>query len=257
MDAWKAHVQGLKDKLPNGEPELFYQAKKEWLCRDETQVGESYSENSPSGKYRLDVTHHDTGNRTWRYSKGRVYRVEGNVLIETVCRNYSSFATLWVEDHPNGHSYLVCGEDYQGQTVIELDTGKRVNYLEVGAKLGYGFCWQSFIASPSKNTLAAQGCYWACPYQIQMIDFSNPMGGTSEGLPILEVFDDLDFFEWNGPDSCQFAEEYSVYTKTGVREDNLLDSDWAEIELREKAGETEAEMFHTEKKLLETWVREF
>jgi hypothetical protein len=74
---------------------------------------------SPSGKYRLVVTSYTTG------TLGVITRVADGEEIARVDRNYHSFEHTWIEDHPSGHDYLVCGEDYQGQTVIELDTGAR------------------------------------------------------------------------------------------------------------------------------------
>ena len=83
--------------------------------------------NSPSGKYNLTISFFKTGKNNWNYSQGKVYL--NDKLIDTVNRNYSTFPFLFIENHPNGHDYLICGEDYQGQTIIELDTGIRKDYF--------------------------------------------------------------------------------------------------------------------------------
>jgi hypothetical protein len=97
--------------------------------------------------------------------------------ISIVKRNYSSFCYEWVEDHPNGHDYLVTGEDYQGQTVIELDTVQRRDYLPPEASKGHGFCWVDFKYNREHQLMLVNGCIWACPYEYRFYDFSNPMGG--------------------------------------------------------------------------------
>jgi hypothetical protein len=129
---------------------------------------------SPSGQYRLMTAIHRHPDDAWAYSSGRAFALLGTAFA-TIERNYGAFPFLWVEDHPNGHDYLICGEDYQGQTVIELDTGKRVDHLPDEAKAGHGFCWAQHFISPDRRVLAVEGCYWACPYEVAIFDFGNPL----------------------------------------------------------------------------------
>jgi hypothetical protein len=135
---------------------------------------------SPSGKYRLVITPFETKPNCWDYTQGLVYRVGSDSPIAEVQRNYSHFPFLWVENHPNGHDYLVTGQDYQGQTVIELDTGKRKDCLSDGAEEGYGFCWAAYEFNASSQILVVSGCIWACPYEYRFYDFSDPMEGWPE-----------------------------------------------------------------------------
>ena len=110
VNAWHEEHNALKAKCGEGEPRGYYQAHKEWLCRDETQQGEPEEHDSPSDKYRLVVTRHGTGPGTWNYSKGRVYRktsAGGWELFAEVCRNYGDFPFAWVEGHKDGDDYLV------------------------------------------------------------------------------------------------------------------------------------------------------
>lgn len=135
---------------------------------------------SPSGGYKLVVTPYGTKPGCWPYTQGLVYKIGSDSPIAEVQRNYSSFPYLFIEDHPNGHQYLVCGADYQGQTVIELDTGKRRDFLPEEAKQGFGFCWASYEFNRDNQILVVDGCFWACPYQFCFYDFSDPMSGWSE-----------------------------------------------------------------------------
>lgn len=154
----------------------------------EKNRGESFVEKtSPDGAYRLVVTSYATKKGCWSYTQGVVFRVSDNEPLFEVQRNYSSFPYAWVE-HPNGHRYLVCGADYQGQTVLELDTGKRKDHIPESAKTGGGFCWTSYQFDATSKLLTVAGCYWACPYEYRFYDFSDPMNGW----PLLETAESID-----------------------------------------------------------------
>lgn len=130
---------------------------------------------SPLGKYKL-VTNLYKSQEGWNnISLGEVFLTDNEKKLFEVKRNYPMFPYCFIENHPNGHDYLVCGEDYQGQTILELDTGKRVDYLPEGYKDGVGFCWADIRVSKEKDVLAVEGCYWACPYEEWFIDFSEPL----------------------------------------------------------------------------------
>lgn len=125
------------------------------------------------GKYKLVVTPYKVGKGYWDYTEGVVYNQQ-NEIIATIQRNYSSFWYCFIEDHIDGHDYLLCGADYQGQTVIQLDTGQRVDYIPKAAKHGMGFCWIETKQISPTNILVT-GCYWAFPTETLVVDFTNPM----------------------------------------------------------------------------------
>lgn len=169
----------LAKLIPADLLDQYYQAKKVWICRDENRTAcPSEMLTSPSGRYQLAVTLHSTSPGSWSYAKGKVLR--DGLLLTEVCRNYSSFPFTWVEGHPNGHDYLICGADYQGQTVIELDTGKRRDHMPEEAKQGHGFCWAESRFDKTTSMLVACGCVWACPYEFRFYDFTDPMSGWPE-----------------------------------------------------------------------------
>jgi len=132
-------------------------------------------ETSPSGKYTLNLNNERAKPGCWYYMTGSVS--SGEEVIIKVSRNYSSFPFLWVEDHPDGHDYLIYGEDYQGQTVIQLDTGERRDHLPEEAEAGHAFCWVDYTFDAATMIVAVDGCHWACPYEFRFYDFSSPMDG--------------------------------------------------------------------------------
>src|SRR5690606_34715896 len=130
---------------------------------ENTDLENQKTELSPSGNYKLIIISYGTQKGCWDYTKGDVYDSQNNLIFE-VKRNYSSFPFLWIENHSNGNTYLVCGEDYQGQTVLELNTGKRLDFLPEAAKKGHGFCWADYRYHKESNILTVCGCFWACSY---------------------------------------------------------------------------------------------
>jgi hypothetical protein len=144
---------------------------------------------SPDGKFKLVIRGFSTKKGCWDFTQGLVYRIGEDKPLFEVQRNYSQFPFSWI-DHPNGHQYLVCGADYQGSTVLELDTGKRLDFLPEEAEHGWGFCWVEHRLDPATKILTVLGCCWACPDEFRFYDFSDPMNGW----PVLEcdecAFDD-------------------------------------------------------------------
>ena len=128
---------------------------------------------SPSGKYTLKVESKSNGEGYWNSTVGTVTS-RSNVLFE-VERNYSQFPFLFIEDHPDtGDDYLVCGSDYQGQTVLNLSSGDRKDTLSEGGDEGVGFCWGGYEFDRGTRLLVVSGCYWACPWEYKIFDFSDP-----------------------------------------------------------------------------------
>jgi len=185
-------------------------------------------ETSPSGRYRLVIDSYGTKKGCWNYSRGRVY--EGDKLIEDVMRNYSQFPFAWMEDHPNGHSYLICGADYQGQTFIELDTGKRKDFLPEAAAEGHGFCWVSHEVLDDGVTLLVEGCIWAGPYEYRLYDVSNPMNGWPQlkfpkeaGYLYVDEHTNMTLM---GDGLIVWTEGDRILKETGERE-TALDHEWS------------------------------
>ncbi|HJW30501.1 MAG TPA: hypothetical protein VJ508_14815 [Saprospiraceae bacterium] len=136
---------------------------------------------SPSGRYDLEISKYHTKPKSWDYSRGVVKHIESGAVIADIKRNYGVFLHSWV-NHQNGFEYLLCGEDYQGYSVINLVTGVHHRYFPEQAYAGGGFCWAAVSPSPDGLVLAVEGCVWACPYDLVVYDFANP-----EQLPLPEL----------------------------------------------------------------------
>lgn len=128
--------------------------------------------------YQLEIYHYSMSSGTWNFTQGIVTDVhdsnhDNHKIIFDIKRNYSDFWYKFVH-HSNGNEYLLCGEDYQGYTVINLTEKKEHIYFPESGYDGIAFCWTSVYPSPNCNILAVHGCYWGATYEVIFYDFSNP-----------------------------------------------------------------------------------
>ncbi|MGH1539535.1 MAG: hypothetical protein ACRBHB_03850 [Arenicella sp.] len=167
---------------------------------------------SPSEHYKLRIVEYSKGPGTWSYSRGKVYDLNNNLLAD-IKRNYGVFWHCWFQ-HPNGCEYLLCGEDYQGYTFVNLTKGTVQTYFPERAYNGSGFCWAKVFPSEDGKLLAVDGCYWACPYELVLYDFSDP-----ETLPLnelLRVEDLIDSVGWKNDNTFIMTREIECRKADGI-----------------------------------------
>lgn len=86
-------------------------------------------------------------------------------------------------NHQNGYHYMVFTTGLYGYSVLNLDT-KTVKHFIPKESLdeGEAFIWVAGYYNSTENLLVVDGCYWASPYSVIVVDFSNP-----EALPLNEI----------------------------------------------------------------------
>lgn len=150
---------------------------------DKNLEGEPKNVISPSGRFRLTIRTYRTAPGRWNYSRGIVTRLADGVTVCDVQRNFGLFHHSFVTK--GGREYLIAGRSYMSQTIIDLDAGQE--FEAPGDRYdGGAFCWARCYLSPDGNTLAVDGCFWACPYEFRFFDFGDPSKGWPP-LPILDV----------------------------------------------------------------------
>jgi len=209
------------------EYERMRQAVEAYFVESNRLADSHKSITSPSGKYILDIDGYSTKPGSWTYSRGSVRRFGDSRLIADVKRNYGHFPYCWIE-HPNSNEYLICGEDYQGYTIINLTQEVVQNYLPPEGLTGGAFCWVAYYPSPDNLILAVEGCIWAAPFEIRFYDLSNP-----DSLPLLQLawIDDLvKVIGWETNDT--FVAPYGYYMRKldGVRYDDLSEEEQYELD---------------------------
>jgi hypothetical protein len=214
--------------------ESFFSAENR--APDSAQVSDS-----PSGTFRLETCRYTTGPKTWNYSRGIVKRVADGTIIADVKRNFGHFWHTWVE-HADGNEYLLCGEDYQGYSVVNLTAGTCNTFFPEEGYKGWGFCWTAAYPSPDTLVLAVDGCYWACPYDVVLYDFRNP-----EDLPLREisrVSNVVDRCEgWTDNETFALKREVEVRKSDGAPYETLDEVEQAELDADPSLVETRMETF--------------
>jgi len=132
------------------------------------------TEISPSGRYKLEISLTKKFKGYWQWGIGKITNNITGEFISVIHRNYPAFWFTWAENHANGHDYLLAGEDYQGQTIIQLDTGLRKDYIPTSAENGAGFCWVEVEYQDDDRELVVYGCYWGAPFEYVRYDFVDP-----------------------------------------------------------------------------------
>ena len=125
-------------------------------------------------------------------------------------------------DHSDGNRYLIFDEDLYGYSVLNIASGECMHYIPAKShtdrKDGKGceetFIWCDCRYNPENDYLAVEGCIWACPYGIILVDFSEPMKAV-ESEEWIDVGDlcadgsqyeqdddigsyDIEFMKWEG-----------------------------------------------------------
>lgn len=234
QDKFRRHSNDMLNKNMDGD---YSQRRREiesrfkWYRRDRQKREKSIS---PSGKFLLMIDTYSTGKNSWTYTRGRVRRAGGITVIADVKRNYSHFWHSWIQ-HSNGSEYLLCGEDYQGQTIINLITGDTYTSFPESGHGGGGFCWTAAFPSPDSTIIAVDGCYWACPYEIVFFDFMKP-----EDFPYneyLRVDDIAECGGWLDNNSFKLTREIQIRKADGRPYEELSETEQDEIDQNDALGE--------------------
>jgi hypothetical protein len=175
---------------------------------------------SPSGLYKLHIAEYGEAETYQIYSRGFVSKIANGQIIADVKRNYSSFWHSWVE-HSNGNEYLLCGEDYQGYSVVNLTQETYQSYFPDEAYQGSGFCWVAAYPSPDKLMLAVDGCFWACPYEIVFYDFQQPDKLPYKEIERVDVNNLKDCEGWLDNETFVFNRQFKVRKSDGVSYEQL------------------------------------
>ena len=175
-------------------------------------ISSRLSEVSPSGNYSFvaDFYGVDPSHGNWTIAVVTVHDQRNGEVVAKIKRNDDSFYHCWI-DHDTTE-YLVCSEDLEGQTVIDLTQRKLASYSSEDD----AFIWVRFHPSPSKRLLAVSGCYWACPWDIAVYDFSEPMN-----LPLKRINAEPiagEFVEWLGDGA------FGIKAENGIKPIHVIDA---------------------------------
>lgn len=113
--------------------------------------------------------------------------------------------------HSNGHKYYPFHVDLYGISFLELDTLKVFNYVPEGYQhdseypLGESFIVTDLHYDINTDYIAFGGCFWAGTYDVMVMKLPNPLDFEMKMVgihdivePDWDIYDDIDFAEWQG-----------------------------------------------------------
>jgi hypothetical protein len=106
--------------------------------------------------------------------------------------------------HRNGSEYLIFRQDLYGYSVMELPSGRIMQfYPEESLKGQETFIWTAADYNPLSNILAVSGCIWGAPGGIYLFTFDDPMNDSQQFIDLCEYidggyedYDDVNFSCW-------------------------------------------------------------
>lgn len=128
---------------------------------------------SPNNEYKLTIEYFNTKEgQGWKYTRGIVTQCSTGRKLELI-RNIGSFLFEWILREEE--CYLLCGQDYQGYSIVDLKNMKVIDFVPEEFYEGMGFCWAEIYYSYGFDVLVVGGCFWADEYEIVFYDFSKPI----------------------------------------------------------------------------------
>lgn len=130
------------------------------------------------------------------------------IIYEYYCFYGHSFIFEDIIRHKNGHRYYPFHIDLYGISYLDINTLEVYNYIPEGYEHDDKYrCGESFIVTDihydrESNLIAYGGCYWACPYDVMVGDFSDPLNFNPHLISLHDVldpeynYDYIDFKEW-------------------------------------------------------------
>jgi hypothetical protein len=112
-------------------------------------------------------------------------------------------------EHSNGLDYLFYKEDLYGYSVLELSTKRVFDYYPAAT---FKDNIETFIATSvhynrQNNIAAVEGCFWACPWDVLLLQIDNPMERFTKMVSVGELLSQnsvehnhINFIAWENND---------------------------------------------------------
>ncbi len=179
------------------------------------QYRQDEEELDPGNGYRLLRTNYaDCGNiggfSSSLESYSAVLTKNGERIFSyRVCADASPNTADKVITHSSGKKYFLFKEGLYGLSVLDIASGKTYRYIPEGYDHDKELpCGESFIITdihydPATDLIAFGGCFWACPGDVVVGDFSRPMSYDPRCVQLHRMIDpeykeinNIDFVGW-------------------------------------------------------------
>lgn len=93
----------------------------------------------------------------------------GKLVAKLTRENHTKPQFAWLQRQSG--EILIWASTYEcGYEIVNFGTHSLVHVDETD---GHHFIWTDCVLSPDEKRLAIDGCHWACPYEIQILDVSS------------------------------------------------------------------------------------
>lgn len=178
----------------------------EFLCPHTKEI----NLNTETSAFILKIRHYKDKNQhiTNHGSKCELQKQKGKAFYRWYnIDNGAEFYRLIL--HSDGNDYLIFRQDLYGYSVLNLQTMQDFHYIPARSfpfkKEAFveAFIWTDAFYEPQSDLLAIPGSFWARPFSVVVLDFSQPLQANEAWLDThllidadYDIYDDIDFAEW-------------------------------------------------------------
>ena len=160
-----------------------------------------------------------------RGSVSRLYEKD-NLIFEW--KNIDDGLLAKIINHSNGNKYFLFKEDLYGYSVLDLKTKKSIHYIPSEShekeeeKFVDTFIWYDVNYNSKNDYLAIDGCVWAYPDSIIVLNFSNPMEivDIKHWKNVIDGDKSIHFEKWNGNNLIYYIEETKEEKEINIEDMN-------------------------------------
>jgi len=134
--------------------------------------GETDKSISPCMKYEIRIERYRTVAGGWDYTRGIVWDRSKHLKIADIKRSGPDFWYCWVQQRDR--RILLCSEDPQGYTVVDLTYNEQHTYIDPKARSGLGFVWNHVVPSPDGERVAVLGTIYDAAKMCILYDLTKP-----------------------------------------------------------------------------------
>lgn len=130
--------------------------------------------------------------------------------------------------HSSGREYFLFKEDLYGMSVLDIASGEIYHHIPAGEQHDKDYhCGESFIITDihydeASDLIALGGCFWACPYDVMVADFSDPMSYDPRFTSV-HLFTDPDYADITNVDFVSW--EVGILNYVGDKKPFSIDID--------------------------------
>lgn len=169
-------------------------------------------------KYRIERSYYEAendGQKLWG-AETTIFDAAGTIVFQYRTDDDDADFIALIQ-HSNGHEYFLFRTGLYGYGVYDLAAKQEFCYIPDAPET---FIWTDVHYNPTVNMLAVEGCFWACPMGVILLDFTDPMK-ESEWVDVTLALDRTyvkqdNFSRWHNSSLMLKEDEAGIDAKAGA-----------------------------------------